>query len=167
MSPAEQPCPHRAETPALLAEAITQARQREILAEIREARSVAHLLGGALRLAQLALVPRPVPTSPPKPGPRIGRGRTLVRGPVVERVVVSTELDPFLPLQALANYAGLSVRKLRDLLVDPLRPLPCYRVGGKVLVRRSDFDAWATAYRQRGREDVDRIVAEVLSDLRR
>lgn len=86
-------------------------------------------------------------------------------GVVPERVVVSVALDPYLPLTALAGYAGLSVRKLREFLVDPMHPLPCYRVGGKLLVRRSEFDAWIAAYRQRGREDLNRIVAETLRDL--
>ena len=59
----------------------------------------------------------------------------------------TTEFDPFLPLRALAAYSGLSVRKLRNHLDDAGHPLPCYRVGGKILVRRSEFDAWMAAYR--------------------
>src|SRR5437870_10905794 len=88
-----------------------------------------------------------------------------VRGVLAERVVVSTSLDPFLDLRALAMYSSLSVRKLRDLLEDPERPLPCYQVGGKILVRRSEFDAWISAYRRRGRTDVDEIVSDVFRDL--
>jgi hypothetical protein len=88
-----------------------------------------------------------------------------VRGVLAERVVISTPLDPFLSLRALAGYSDLSVRKLRDCLDDLAHPLPCYRVGGKLLVRRSEFDAWIAAYRQRGRADVDRIVHDVLKDL--
>ena len=84
---------------------------------------------------------------------------------LAERVLVSTLLDPFLPLKALASYSGLSVRKLRDFIEDLAHPLPCYRVGGKILVRRSEFDAWITSYRQVGRLDVDRVVSEVLADL--
>jgi hypothetical protein len=59
---------------------------------------------------------------------------------VAERLVLATALDLYLSLRALATYAGLSVRKLRHHLDDPTHPLPCYRVGGKLLVRRSDFD---------------------------
>lgn len=58
-----------------------------------------------------------------------------VRGVLAERVIVSTPLDPFFPLKALASYSGMSQRKLRQHLEDPLHPLPCYRVGGKLLVR--------------------------------
>jgi excisionase family DNA binding protein len=89
----------------------------------------------------------------------------LVRGIVVDRVVVSTPLDPFLPLRQLATYAGLSVRKLRELLDDPTCPLPAYQVGGKILVRRSEFDAWMAAHRRQRGADVDNIVNEVLGDL--
>lgn len=88
-----------------------------------------------------------------------------IRGVLAERVVVSVQLDPFLSLRALASYSGLSVRKLRDYLDDPAHTLPCYRVGGKILVRRSEFDAWVVAYRQTGRADVDRVVSEVLKGL--
>ena len=86
-----------------------------------------------------------------------------VRGVLAERVVVSTQLDPFLSLRALAGYSGLSIRKLRDFLERPQHPLPCYRVGGKILVRRSEFDLWIAAYRHHGRRDVDAIVNDVLS----
>jgi len=88
-----------------------------------------------------------------------------VRGVLAERVIFSSELDPFLSLEALARYSGLSVRKLRDYLADPAHPLPCYRIGGKILVRRSEYDAWAASYRQVGQPDVDRIVSDVLRTL--
>ena len=52
-----------------------------------------------------------------------------VRGVLAERVVVSSELDPFLSLKALTSYSNLSVRTLRAFLTDPRHPLPCYRVG--------------------------------------
>ncbi|MBI3104558.1 MAG: helix-turn-helix domain-containing protein [Candidatus Rokubacteria bacterium] len=88
-----------------------------------------------------------------------------VRGVLAERVVVSTPLDPFLPVRALVAYAGLSARKLRDYMADSAHPLPHYRVGGKILVRRSEFDLWVASYRQQGRADVERIVSDVLKGL--
>jgi hypothetical protein len=88
-----------------------------------------------------------------------------VRGVLAESVIVSTPVDPFLSLKALAVYSSLSVRKLRDCLEDPQHPLPCYRVGGKILVRRSEFDSWMAAYRHHGRRDVDAIVSDVLRTL--
>jgi hypothetical protein len=88
-----------------------------------------------------------------------------VRGVLAERVIVSTELDPFLPLRALVGYSGLSVRKLRDHIADPSHPLPSYQIGRKLLVRRSEFDAWIAAYRRHGRRDVDAVVSDVLREI--
>ena len=91
---------------------------------------------------------------------------TLVRGVVAERVIISTPLDPFLGLRALAGYSGLSVRTLRTYLdLPPREALPCYRVGGKILVRRSEFDGWVAGFRRRGRPAIDEIVSDVLRDL--
>jgi len=88
-----------------------------------------------------------------------------VRGVLAERVIISTELDPFLSLKGLANYSGLSVRTLREYLTDSVNPLPHYRVRGKILVRRSEFDGWIATYRQRGHRDVAQVVDEVLRTL--
>ena len=84
---------------------------------------------------------------------------------LIEAVRVQTDLDPWLSLRGLAGYSGLSVRKLRDCLTRPVRPLPHFRVDGKILVRRSDFDTWMQAFRDT--PDVDRIVRDVLADLPR
>jgi excisionase family DNA binding protein len=60
--------------------------------------------------------------------------------------------DQYLTLEELADYSRVSVRQLRKYLsLPPAQALPCYRPGRKVLVRRSDFDAWFTQYRTRGR----------------
>lgn len=100
------------------------------------------------------------------PRTRWGHAVSQVRGVLAERVVLSTPLDPFLSLRALTSYSGLSVRKLREHLADAAHPLPHYRVGGKILVRRSEFDAWIAQYRQVGDADVERIVADVFKGLR-
>jgi excisionase family DNA binding protein len=50
--------------------------------------------------------------------------------------------DRYLRLPELARYSGLSVRTLRRLTVRARDPLPAYRVGRLVLVRKSMFDAW-------------------------
>jgi hypothetical protein len=103
--------------------------------------------------------------------PRIGRrgvGRPVgqLRGVLAERVFVSTELDPYLALRALAAYSGVSVRKLRDVLADPAHPLPHYRIGGKVVVRRSEYDTWAARLRRVGSQDAGRIADEVVKALK-
>lgn len=109
-----------------------------------------------------------VPHAPIPQGPGSGTGIAVgqVRGILAERVVVSTMLDPFLTLKALVAYSGIGLRRLYDLLSDPAHPLPHYRVGGKIVVRRSEFDGWMAAYRRLGRADVGAIVTGVLTDLR-
>jgi hypothetical protein len=84
---------------------------------------------------------------------------------VVERVVLDAPpADPYLSLAALAAYSGLSVRTLRTFLHrnPPAQALPCFRLGGttgkdgkirggKILVRRSVFDAYMERFRSQGR----------------
>ena len=66
----------------------------------------------------------------------------------------------FFSLFELSEYSGISERTLRDLIRRPTDPLPHYRIGKLVKVRRSDFDAWAE--RQRHNQSlVDRIVLDV------
>ena len=98
-------------------------------------------------------------------GPRIGRpGKAAIRvqGTAPERVVLSTELDPYLSIKALSGYSGLSRRTLESLVnLAPDDALPCYRLPGKILVRRSDFDAWMAHHRSRGRPSLARAIREL------
>ena len=71
----------------------------------------------------------------------------------------------YLSLRALSLYSNLSVRTLRGYLSHPTRPLPHYRVGGKILVRRSEFDTWMSRFRIDDMIQVDAIVADVLTGL--
>jgi len=80
---------------------------------------------------------------------------------------MGTPVDPFLSLRTLASYSCVSVRKLREYLHDPVHPLPHYRVGSKIVVRRSEFDRWMQQFRRRGEADVERVVSEVLRDIER
>src|SRR5438094_3231212 len=85
-----------------------------------------------------------------------------VRGVLAERVVVSISLDPLLSLKALSSYSNLGVRTLRSFInLPPAEALPCFRLSGKVLVRRSDFDRWIERYRSRGRPSLARAIREL------
>lgn len=70
----------------------------------------------------------------------------------------------YLSLRVLSTYSNLSIRTLRGYLSHPARPLPHYRVG-KVLVKRSEFDAWVSAFREELVPRVDAIVEDVLGGL--
>jgi Helix-turn-helix domain len=75
--------------------------------------------------------------------------------------------DAYLPLVALSKYGGLSIRTLRSYLTDRTHPLPHFRVGGKILVRRSDFDAWATQFKvSQAAVPVDTLVDDVVGAMR-
>jgi Helix-turn-helix domain len=76
----------------------------------------------------------------------------------------SQQVTPeYLTLKDLAGYCAIGTRRLRDHLTDPGHPLPHFRVGGKILVRRSDFESWIIAYRRIGSPDVERVVREVVA----
>lgn len=80
---------------------------------------------------------------------------------------MTPDIDAYLPLTALAVYSGLSVRTLRNCLTDRSHPLACYRVGGKILVRRSDFDRWVAPFRvSPAAVSVDALVDDVVAALR-
>ena len=74
--------------------------------------------------------------------------------------------DRYLSLRSLAAYAGMSIRTLRALLIRRRAPLPHYRIGGKILVRRSEFDQWAAEFRiVRPPLDLDVVVGDVMRGL--
>jgi elongation factor P hydroxylase len=75
--------------------------------------------------------------------------------------------DRYLPMPALAGYSGLSVRTLRGYLVHQVHPLPHYRIGGRVLVKQSDFDVWAKQFRVTPTAaPIDALVDDVLAGVR-
>lgn len=78
---------------------------------------------------------------------------------IIEAVRINVEMDPFLSMNGLAAYSSLSRRTLQNLLGDPLDPLPSYRVGGKLLVRRSEFDVWMSRRRNRKAISVGELAA--------
>ena len=73
--------------------------------------------------------------------------------------------DSFLDLTTLAGYSGLSKRTLRYHLASAARPLPHYRVGGKILVKRSEFDGWILQFKGAERPALDPLVTDLLKDL--
>ena len=72
-----------------------------------------------------------------------------------------------LTIKQLVAYSALSERTLRDYIKAPLQALPCYRIGVKVLVRKSEFDAWMLQHRQVGPAGLDRVVDSVIGPSKR
>jgi predicted DNA-binding transcriptional regulator AlpA len=57
--------------------------------------------------------------------------------------------DRYFDLRRLAQYSSFSVRTLRDYLTRTDDPIPCFRIGRKIIVKRSEFDAWIEKHRDR------------------
>ncbi len=81
------------------------------------------------------------------------------------RDLIGAVEDAYLPLSALSAYSGLSVRTLRGRLHDPEGPLPHFRIGAKILVKKSDYDAWALRFRDARPATLDKVLDDVLKDL--
>lgn len=92
---------------------------------------------------------------------RVGAHRPVLA--VVDELRISHALDPYFSLKALAVYSSISVTKLRSFINDlpPEQCLPCYRLTGKILVRRSAFDSWMEQYRARGRPSLVKALQEL------
>ena len=71
----------------------------------------------------------------------------------------------WLDLRALQRYACVSERTLREWVHRPIDPLPAVRVGRKILIRRSSFDAWLEAHQVR-RIDIANILNEMLANIK-
>lgn len=78
-----------------------------------------------------------------------------------QRAKLGTE---WLGLRQVTEYADVSERTVRAWIHAPIDALPAVRVGGKILVRRSELDAWLGRHRLTPLEtiDLDGIVREAL-----
>jgi excisionase family DNA binding protein len=61
----------------------------------------------------------------------------------------------WLSLSQLTAYADVSERTLRSWIRHPIGPLSAVQVGGEILVRRAEFDAWLQRHRVRANDSVD------------
>ena len=73
----------------------------------------------------------------------------------------------WLDLRGLTMYAAVSERTIREWLHRSLNPLPAVRVGTKILVRRSTFDAWLEKHPLVPADsiNVNEAVNEILADM--
>jgi excisionase family DNA binding protein len=71
----------------------------------------------------------------------------------------------WLDLRQLTQYAALSERTLRSWIHAPVDPLPAYRVGTKVLVRKRDFDSYVERHPLKPAGNLENMVDEILSDI--
>lgn len=66
-------------------------------------------------------------------------------------------------LRDLTDYASVSERTLRSWIYSSVDPLPAVKISGKVLIRRSDFDAYLQRHRVKPLEqfNIDAIVRDL------
>jgi excisionase family DNA binding protein len=69
----------------------------------------------------------------------------------------------WLSLRQVTEYAAVSERTVRSWMHRPTDALPAVQVGGKVLVRRSEIDAWLERHRVRTIDSVD--IHDIVDDL--
>lgn len=76
--------------------------------------------------------------------------------------------DIFLDLKTLSKRSCISVRSLRGDIRDPDNPLPCFKKGGKVYVRWSEFVRWMEQNYRHEPEDyagkVDEMICRFTGD---
>jgi hypothetical protein len=86
--------------------------------------------------------------------------------PIAGDVTIVSQVDLFLDLRKLSKLSSLIVKTLRHFLHHPTAPLPHYRLAGKILVRLSEFEQFLEAYRASPAVDIERVVDELVKDLR-
>lgn len=71
----------------------------------------------------------------------------------------------FFSVKELSLYSGICERTLRDLINASTDPIPHYRFGGSIKIKRSEFDDWAAKYCRIDNGRVDRLVNGILTDM--
>ena len=71
--------------------------------------------------------------------------------------------DQIFDLKGLTFYSALSVSTLRDHIRRD--GLPAFQVGGKILVKKSEFDEWILKYRVNKSQDLNALANEVFEEI--
>jgi len=72
-------------------------------------------------------------------------------------------IDQYFDLKGLERYSAIRVPTLRDHIKSG--SLPAFKVKGKVLVKKSEFDQWVERYRVSKNQDLNNLVDDILSDM--
>lgn len=71
--------------------------------------------------------------------------------------------DQYFDLRGLSAYSSMAVPTLRDYIKTG--DLPCYKIRGKLLIKKSEFDKWVEGYRHIKNQDLNAIVDGVIESL--
>ncbi len=80
----------------------------------------------------------------------------------VQEILAYVDRDRFMDKREASTYLSLSTRNLESRLPE----IPHYRVGKKILFKKSEIDHWMETYREGGNRELDRIVNETLESLK-
>lgn len=72
--------------------------------------------------------------------------------------------DQYFDLKGLSVYSSLKVPTLRDYLH---LGMPAFKIRGKVLIKKSEFDRWMEHHRIHENQDLDTIVDDAAAEVRR
>ena len=72
-------------------------------------------------------------------------------------------VDQLYDIPGLSQYASMGVSTIRTHIK---KGLPCFKVGGKLLIKRSEFDSWLEQFRLNKSQDLNSIVDSVIDDLK-
>jgi excisionase family DNA binding protein len=73
------------------------------------------------------------------------------------------ETDQYFDLKNLSSYACLGVPTIRDYL--KAGGLPHFKLKGKILVKKSEFDRWLESFRIKTNQELNGIIDSVLESL--
>jgi len=73
------------------------------------------------------------------------------------------EIDGYFDLKNLSAYCSLGVPTLRDYLRSG--GLPHFKLKGKILVKKSEFDQWLESFRIKTNQELNGIIDSVLESL--
>ena len=82
----------------------------------------------------------------------------IIPDSITDRVI--SLKDQFFDLEGLSVYSALSVSTLRAHI--RANGLPAFKVMGKILIRKSEFDKWISRYRINQAQDLESIVDDVI-----
>ena len=79
----------------------------------------------------------------------------------VQEVLLYFSQDRYMSKKIAARYTSLSIRNLESRLPE----IPHFRVGNKILFKKSELDRWMETHRQ-GTQNLDRIADEAIESLK-
>lgn len=84
----------------------------------------------------------------------------IIPGKIVEPAI--TLKEQYFDLRGLSAYSAISVGSLRDYVKTGL---PHFKLKGKILVKKSEFDSWLERYRVNRTQNLNHLVDSVMSDI--